>query len=76
VSISDLIYSPNKDGHRLYMRNGCGMSALTALTHSNELTYPCARVFFREYDKKDYEVDSNTYKRNRLLLTEGPCFDL
>jgi hypothetical protein len=53
VSISDLIYSPNKDGHRLYMRNGCGMAAMTALTHSNELTYPCARVFFREYDKKD-----------------------
>lgn len=76
VSISDLVYSPNKDGHRLYMRNTCGTSALASLTHENEYSRPCNRVLFREYDEKDWDLSGGNYWRNLLQITSGPCFDL
>lgn len=76
VSISDLVYSPNKDGHRLYMRNTCGTSVLTSLTHENEYSRPCNRVLFREYDEKDWDLSGGNYWRNLLQITSGPCFDL
>jgi hypothetical protein len=58
------------------MRNTCGTAAMTALQDKNGEYYPSARIFFREYDNKDWTFDKDTYKRNCLLVTSGPCFDL
>lgn len=73
VTISDLVYSPNKTGHRLYMRNSCGKYTIK---HDDDAKVCLSgRLFYREYDEPDLSFSSDTYKRNRLLVTTGPSFE-
>jgi hypothetical protein len=73
VTISDLVYTPNKTGHRLYMRNSCGKYTIK---HDDKAEVCLnGRLFYREYDEPNLEFNPDTYKRNRLLVTTGPSFE-
>ena len=74
VTINDLVYEPNPDGHRLYMRHNC-------FTYQNS---PRAQLYYRTLtaDTKpthgvglindSWKGDYSQY--NRLYINTGPCF--
>ena len=73
ITLNDLVYEPNVDGHRLYMRPNC-----FSYSHS-----PRTRVYYRTltadvsgdktgYINASWKGDTDYY--NMLFINTGPCF--
>lgn len=69
ITINDLVYEPNPDGHRLYMRPNC-------FKYHNT---PRARLYYRTLTPDENSNISTTWKGdtdyyNMLFINTGPCF--
>lgn len=69
LNINDLIYEPNVEGHRLFVKNNlCAYND----TYRGKIYYR----FYTEGNKHDsWRYDSDYKYRNVLFLQTGPCFD-
>ena len=69
ITINDLVYEPNIDGHRLYMRPNC----------FKYFGDPRARLYYRTLTPDENSNISTTWKGdtdyyNMLFINTGPCF--
>ena len=66
LTINDLIYEPNKDGHRLFIRNNL-------CVHKNYLR---GKLYYRalDYDNDDNWYYDETKYLNTLFFFTGPCY--
>lgn len=64
ITINDLIYEPNIEGHRLYMKNGCCIYN----------SYLRGKLYYRSYKDEKFSVYSKTKYLNNLFIFTGPCF--
>lgn len=69
LTINDLMYEPNVEGHRLFVKNGL-------CTYNNTGR---AKVYYRNYNEGNHHSSwshGDDYRyRNALYLYTGPCFD-
>ena len=67
ITLNDLIYEPNQDGHRLFMRNNLW----------NYDSYLRGKLYYRLLDieegRKSWYYNNGKYLNNIFLFT-GPCF--
>ena len=69
ITLNDLVYEPNVDGHRLYMRPNC----------FKYFGDPRARLYYRTLTPDENSNISTTWKGdtdyyNMLFINTGPCF--
>lgn len=69
ITLNDLVYEPNIDGHRLYMRPNC----------FKYFGDPRARLYYRTLTPDENSNISTTWKGdtdyyNMLFINTGPCF--
>ena len=71
MTINDLIYEPNIDSHRLFMRNNCVYNS----SYRGKLFYRRLRANLDE-DKRDWDAwtDNSTEYYNNLFIYTGPCY--
>lgn len=71
ITINDLVYEPNKDEHRLFLKS-------TSYTHDDK---PKGKLYYRTYNHAyggpsqvgpEYHYD--TWPKNRIFLYTGPCY--
>ena len=67
ITINDLVYEPNKDGHRLFMRNNC-------CVYNKNLR---GKLYYRLLDIEEGRHQwyyNETKNLNTLFLYTGPCY--
>lgn len=67
ITINDLVYMPNVDGHRLYMRPNCFKYQSNSVLHYRTLATD-------EGDVINTTWKGDTYYYNTLFINSGPCF--
>lgn len=75
ITINDLIYEPNVEGHRLFLRNGLYNSNQTIRNkiYYRDVNIPEGKTY-PEKVQDSWLYEGNEYK-NGLYLFTGPCFE-
>ena len=75
ITINDLIYEPNVEGHRLFLRNGLYNSNQTVRNkiYYRDVNIPEGKTY-PEKVQDSWLYEGNEYK-NGLYLFTGPCFE-